>query len=122
MWSMRVTRLNIGFALIALLALAACSSRDEPAPAPAKPNSVPASAVWVGGVDGGVFVDIGPAAPGEYRVRVFQASGETEVDGVFVPGPATSPTAMITASSISGWDGEQLLLDDGGSLVAKSGG
>lgn len=116
---MSIARRYVAFALIALLATAACSSPDESVPA--RPGSVPASAVWVGGVDGGVFVDIASATGGEYRVRIFLATGEPEVDGVFVPSADTPPAATIDASSVSGWDGEQLLLDGGGALVQKPG-
>ena len=116
---MNIRRTNIAFALVTLLALGACSAQEDPVPA--RPDSVSASAAWVGGVDGGVFVDIEPAAAGEYRVRVYHANGETEVDAIFVPGAGTSPAGKITATSVSAWDGEQLLLDGGGVLVAKPG-
>ena len=88
---------------------------------PSRPSGVPATAQWVGGADGGVFVQmklasVGP--PHEYQVRVFSAAGEVEASGLFRRDPpAVTKEELISASSLSGWDGEKLLLTPGGALV-----
>jgi hypothetical protein len=54
--------------------------------APTRPNGVPASAVWAGGVDGGAFIDCSPSRNGEPNpCTVYNDSvGDVDISGRFV--------------------------------------
>lgn len=105
-------------ALLAALfmALGCTQSAGEPA----RPPAVPVSAFWLGGPDGGVFVALKPrSAGGSYAGTIYHPDGSLWYSGEFRLRPAGA--AAVDPSSTRqfvGWDGMQLLLDDGRSLVA----
>jgi hypothetical protein len=85
---------------------------------PSHPSSIPASATWVGGSDGGVFVllsAVTPEAKGTvYEVKVFEPSGNLAYEGKLkLNSKSESP---IESNLFDAWDGDTLYLKDGRSL------
>ncbi|WP_330835261.1 hypothetical protein [Piscinibacter sp.] len=97
---------------------------DNSAGEPQRPLAVPKTAAWVGGPDGGVFVllkaraDAGSVA---YSGTVYHVDGSVWYSGPFVLQPAGAKAVdPQNKRQFSGWDGTQILLEDGRSLVAKA--
>ena len=110
-------RLASGAYCLAVLLLVACSSAPG---SPARPAGVPASAMWIGGVDGGVFAELEPTGtPGIYRARVFaDGTGTVLYSGSLrLDPPGGSPPDVADSGVFVGWDGTRLLLADGRSLT-----
>ena len=107
--------------LIVFLACAGCSR--APDALPPRPPGLPATAAWVGGADGGVYVDITVTASGpprQYLVRIFDVTGDLDAEGIFARAPGYDGDEIITVEAISGWDGEKLLLVGGGALIGRA--
>jgi hypothetical protein len=60
---MRIPRVLFFFTIVTSSLLLGCE-RAQVSP-PARPDGVPASAIWAGGIDGGVFIDCAPGHNGE---------------------------------------------------------
>lgn len=111
---------DLVFAVL-LLVLASC---DQQAPVAnlQKPATVPDKAVWVGGVDGGVYVLVTKAATGDkqiYNGEIFYENGEQWYRGKMKLMPDhASFTDINNKNSYSGWDGEVLYLTNNRSLRA----
>ena len=78
---MKGSRTYLGPALTVFFVLLGCKPH-----APARPAGVPVSAVWVGGADGGAFIDCARSLHGEpNRCNVYNdGTGAVEMDGLFV--------------------------------------
>ena len=62
-------------------ALPGCQRSAELEPPP-RPAGVPAKAIWAGGVDGGDFILLSPAANGTYSAKIYNDhSGDLEFNG-----------------------------------------
>lgn len=86
------------------------------ASAPQRPADVPSSAVWVGGSDGGVFLDCTPTANSLYACSVFNdATGDVLASGKFAEERRES-SKPVQVSDYSAYDGRRILLHSG-SLV-----
>ena len=87
---------------------------------PPRPDTVPAGAFWVGGSDGGVFVQLAkePSDPDQvYRAKIYYEKGELWYEGTLTLEPPNGPPVDIAnAEAFSGWDGTQLILADGRTL------
>ncbi|MEP7364907.1 MAG: hypothetical protein ABI972_16770 [Acidobacteriota bacterium] len=88
---------------------------------PARPANVPERAMWIGGSDGGVWVELhataGQASTVDAKVYA-DVSGEPLFQGKLAaepPGAVLPP--LHDASSFGGWDGTALLLKDGRRLA-----
>lgn len=115
-------------ALILALAASACVRSTKPA-APPRPASVPASASWAGGVDGGAFVLCAPQAPspGHFTCTTWNdRTGERWTHGLHRlvrvawgdGGPVHHPVEAPPSSLVyEGFDGETVLLSGGLALV-----
>ncbi|HEX4878709.1 MAG TPA: hypothetical protein VFV39_02600 [Limnobacter sp.] len=95
----------------------------SPVDGAAKPASVPAASVWVGGLDGGVFVRVtqGKSAGGAtYQATVHHSTGDLSYDGPVSPSPA-GPIAVDLSKqeSFEGWDGDTLYLKGGQKLTVQ---
>jgi hypothetical protein len=106
--------------LLAACVLVGCSTEVGE---PARPAGVPADALWVGGVDGGVFVKVARATSGETGrfsgAIYYEHSGDPWYRGDFTLEPPGSGRVEVgRADTYSGWDGTSLLLRDGRRLVA----
>lgn len=106
----------IAVAMAGALSGCQCEVRSaEPEPPP-RPRGVPANAVWAGGVDGGDFILLNPAAPdGTYSAKIYNDhSGDVEFSGKLrLKEPSQAPIDLHDPKAYSGWDGESLLLSDG---------
>jgi len=92
--------------LLAILVLFVVLLRMERSTSPtlvAHPN-----ALWVGGEDGGVFVEIAKAEAPNYYVQVRHENGDIWSEGWIRYG--TKEGFPLSASGITGFDGEQLYL------------
>jgi len=90
---------------------------------PARPARLPKEAFWLGGSDGGVFVllkrkdDHGLSS---YTGTIYHPYGAVWYKGSFILSPAGSNSIdPARQGQFVGWDGTQILLEDGRSLVAK---
>lgn len=81
-----------------------------------RPESLPAEAFFVGGADGGVYVQLNAArerAESIYTGTIFYADGQTWYEGAFRLEPAKA-NAIDTSNKtlFDAWDGEVLYLRD----------
>ncbi len=114
-----------GFLSVAVAALlagtVACSCkirRVDPEP-PARPASVPSTAIWAGGVDGGSFILLEPTKKADqYVAKIYDDSvGDVTFDGVLqLDQHTTAPLDVRSPKTFSFWDGDTLYLTDGRSL------
>jgi hypothetical protein len=89
--------------------------------APARPAGLPSEAFWIGGADGGVFVRLAAseAAADAYSGAIYHPDGSLWYEGRFRLEPVGSaPFEADDHERLTGWDGTQILLDDGRALVA----
>jgi hypothetical protein len=90
---------------------------------PTRPATVPPTAMWIGGPDGGVFValQVKSSARGAYLARIFaDHTGELLYQGKLVlkpPRPAL--TSIQDPTLFVAWDGTALLLADGRHLARQ---
>ena len=88
---------------------------------PTRPPAVPASAFWLGGPDGGVFVHLKlVTAPGVYTGSIYHPNGALWYRGRFLLRPAGGKAIdPADIHQFSFWDGSQLVLEDGRTLLAR---
>lgn len=107
--------------LAAILALGGAAAASEPL----RPAGVPAKAFWLGGPDGGVFVVLKRqqgTVSASYSGAVYHPDGSLWYQGKFVLQPANGGSVdPEERGQFAGWDGTQLLLQDGRALIAKGG-
>lgn len=103
---------NILLSFLIILFITSCDSQQEEVYVPSKPTSVPESAFWVGGLDGGVFVLIKKKKsdpPNEYWGEVYYVSGDIAYKGKMLLTPEGGNIIDYTDSEIfQGWDGDTL--------------
>lgn len=103
-----------GFALLLLFACQPVTSFEPQQ----RPEQVPTAALWVGGADGGVYVDISRDA-GNYSGTVYtDSTGDIWYSGSFTYS-GTAEFDVKAAESYTGWDGEMLYLANGEQLQAE---
>lgn len=86
---------------------------------PARPASVPASAFWCGGADGGAFVDITARGKGRYQGSIYTEAGDVWFQGEFRQDPKLPAKMPKRGTSwCEGWDGTRLYVRGGGALIA----
>ncbi len=90
---------------------------ETEATAPRKPKSVPNSAFWAGGIDGGNFILVSKRE-GEHNLFSAQIyndnTGDIEYSGVLkYSGNQTIERSLNDPSLYQGWDGEKLHLANG---------
>ncbi len=84
---------------------------------PVKPAGIPESAFWVGGIDGGDFIEINEtdkSNKGLYYVRVYNDyTGEIEYDGEMKYSNSLDISGKINnPENYQGWDGDKIILND----------
>ena len=98
------------FALLTLLVSVSCNSTPS---APPRPPNVPLSAVWVGGRDGGAFLDCTASTDSLYACSVYNdATGDVWASGKFAPEGRES-SMIVQASDYSAYDGRRIILRKG---------
>lgn len=104
---------------ILIFSITACDMQDEAIEPPAKPESVPESAFWIGGHEGGVFISIsrGQDSKTYFGTIYFDANGEIWYQGKF---QYTGDASFNVGDKLSytGWDGDFLFLANGEKLIA----
>jgi len=83
----------------------------------ARPSSVPVSATWAGGADGGAWIDCKYIHGLMYRCAVFDNQGELWSEGNYA---LDRPRAkVISPADYNFFDGNVIGLKDGAMLVLK---
>ena len=114
------------FLICILLGLVGCSG----SPDPARPNSLPSTAVWAGGADGGAWIDCHPIAKephAEYECTTYQESGVIWSSGHFIVAERRDnryeyPAAVVfpqAPSRYEWYDGRQICVQEGRFLVPR---
>ena len=104
--------------LVAFFGMTACG----PVQPPERPASVPASAVWAGGLDGGSWIDCKPAAGRRYDCAVYyEGTGEVWDEGVFEFASGQRGGTPPDSLRYSHFNGVTILLSDGAGSLEKVG-
>lgn len=102
---------------IVILFLFACQPVTSSEPQQ-RPEPVPTAALWVGGVDGGVYVDISRNTDNYSGTVYTDNTGDIWYSGNFKY-TGTAEFDVKDAASYTGWDGEMLYLANGEYLKAE---
>lgn len=83
---------------------------------PTRPRGISPEARYIGGADGGVYVNVLHVEGDAYEISVYLDSGLVAYEG---NARLASPNLgqIVSAADVVGWDGEILLLMGGRSLV-----
>ncbi len=103
------------FIIFMILALSACEKVYDPVTPPPKPDSVPMESIWVGGLDGGVFINmkLTESSPVEYWGEIHYISGDLSYRGNFLLLPKSEDGFEIDNPSVyQAWDGDTIYLSD----------
>jgi len=87
--------------------------RNRGRQAPKRPSKVPQDSVWVGGVDGGVWIQILSFEKVRANLAIYDDfSGKRLAEKVFEAAPGCELTSVKELHSVyAGYDGEQVLLN-----------
>lgn len=112
-------RLKCFFIVLTLL-LVSCSSKSNN---PARPESVPQAAMWIGGLDGGAWVLLQKKDNHPDYIYYAEVYGDQAGDPWYIGRlevlPHSRPKVPLENPEAYGvWDGESLLLEDGRSMRA----
>lgn len=87
---------------------------------PPKPTSIPTGSLWVGGLDGGVYILLNKLAQDKltiYDAKIFYSEGTVSYIGKLVINTPENPSFdYADISFYTGWDGDTLYLKDGRTL------
>ena len=112
---------HIIFGFLLVLSVISCDSQTSVTTLK-RPATVPSNAIWVGGIDGGVYVLIAKQANRDkqiYNGNIYFENGEQWYSGKMKLIPEYSTfTDIRNKDNYSGWDGEVLYLTKGRSLKA----
>lgn len=99
-----------------LLILIGGCQREEPVQIePVRPANIPATSIWVGGIDGGVFVtvkELEKSTTGDYFAEIHYVSGDLAYRGPMKISPPGSSFDFKKKESYEGWDGDNLYISD----------
>ncbi len=103
--------------LISLCCLSILTSCEQVEPEfiePSRPSSAPHNSVWVGGIDGGVFISISKQKrmnQSTYLSEIYYVSGDLSFKGVMQIFPKNSKfDDFDNPEAYQGWDGDTLYL------------
>lgn len=104
--------------LLCISFLTACTQSVE-IEEPTQPSSVPSTAMWVGGIDGGVFVVLNDTDQGYYG-EIYHQNGDIAYKGPFTASTEDVPKASeLSKIDFTGWDGERLYIQEKFSLKSN---
>lgn len=98
-----------------LLFIGGCQREEPVQTVPVGPSNIPATSVWVGGIDGGVFVTVKKlekSRTGDYFAEIFYVSGDLAYKGSMKINPPGSTFDFKKKESYEGWDGDNLYLSN----------
>lgn len=121
---MRIENSSWKFALVLVfLLVAGCEREASTTTEPGRPPNIPASSIWVGGLDGGVFVLVRKSeqlGKDMYFGEVYYVSGDVAYKGPLKIFPARTVDFDPTKKeSYEGWDGDTLYLKNGRHLKVQ---
>jgi hypothetical protein len=99
--------------LLAFLFLAGCEGEISTPVEPDRPPNIPTASIWVGGLDGGVFVLVKKLEKSNsdlYEAEIHYISGELAYRGPMKIFPAGASFDPAKKESFEGWDGDNLYL------------
>ncbi len=102
---------HLSASIILLVGMSACSNQPK---VPPRPNGVPESAVWAGGVDGGAFVDCryNPTTRLDSCTVYNDGTGEVWMKGTYRL-HGTDHGIPLSSKDFDGADGELIQLTSG---------
>lgn len=106
--------------ILAATFLISCSQEDdEKRSTPPIPPNVPYDALWIGGNDGGAFIEVEETSDSSRYLGTiyFESSGEIWYQGA-LKYTGSTPFDTKSPSSYIAWDGDVLLLKNGSKLIA----
>jgi hypothetical protein len=106
---------------MAVIFLVACEKASEKSGIPNIPINVPEESIWVGGLDGGVFVLVTKnesSKANEFLGQIYYISGDLAYKGTLYLSPEiSSKVDFDDANTYQGWDGDVLYLINGMQLL-----
>lgn len=109
--------------LLVFLLIFGCEREVSTSAEPARPSNIPAASIWVGGLDGGVFVLIRKSekhGKDMYLGEIYYVSGDLVYKGPMKLFPAgTTDFDSTRKESYEGWDGDTLYLSNNRYLKVK---
>jgi len=90
---------------------------------PERPSNIPLESIWVGGMDGGVFVIVKESKKrirnSLYYAEIYYVSGDLAYQGAMQISPLGAVFNMEKKESYEGWDGDTLYLSNNQRLEIK---
>lgn len=106
--------------LSVLLIISGCNNSNDNIEEKNRPDSIPSTALWVGGTDGGIYLTIEKNKndkPSIYRSVIYYSSGGIDYKGKLSINNIKNPSfEHENSQSYSSWDGDTLYLRDGREL------
>lgn len=94
--------------IFSLVFVTACSIEETPS-APERPAKIPFGAKWVGGLDGGVFVDFTSCANfDDCTLTIYGVEGSELYKGLMAPLKEIANLPSPEELNWNGWDGDSL--------------
>lgn len=107
----------VTFVVLFVFVVSGCESQEPVVLEVSKPSSVPSEAIWVGGIDGGVFVLVSESESsneGVYFGEIYYVSGDVSYKGILKIYPDNDLSIDFhSQESYQGWDGDTLYLREG---------
>ncbi len=117
------TALILLFVIILVVVVLLFKNIEVSSVLPPRPQNIPTSALWVGGLDGGVYVLVknNNDSPGIYDAEIYYSEGSISYKGKLIINTADNPQYNYNdINSYSAWDGDTLYLQDGRLLTILS--
>jgi len=111
---------HVTILLFVTLILASCSNSNDNNEGHTRPDSIPKTALWVGGVDGGIYLEIKKDQndkPNIYSGVIYHSSGDIDFKGKLSINNNEPSFEYNNSESYSSWDGDILYLRDGRELI-----
>ena len=98
-----------------LIFVGGCQREESVQTEPVRPSNIPATSIWVGGIDGGVFVmikELEKSRKGDFFAEIYYVSGDLTYRGPMKISPPGSTFDYRKKESYEGWDGDSLYLSN----------